>query len=133
MRFASDRGDFVSLERHYEASSTDLLISVAVQWRDFAGRVQVWIVRQAWFDFCEQLTRLESERRGSATVESMSPKELRLSIRSTDRAGHMTVDGHIGYRGVFGETLLLFAPIDFDPTVLPQLVREAHAILDVAG
>ena len=93
----------------------------------------MWILRQVWIDFCEQLTRLEAERRGSATVESMSPKELRLTIRSTDSAGHMAVDGQIGYRGVFGETLLLFAPIDFDPSVLPQLVREACGMFEMKG
>jgi hypothetical protein len=135
MRIASDQGNYVSVERVAEAPSPDLsvLVSVAVRWRDFAGRVQVWILREEWANFCQQLTRLEQERRGSATVESISPRELRLTIRSTDLAGHMAVDGEVGYRGVFGETLLSFAPIDFDPTLLPQLAREADEMLEGAG
>lgn len=123
----------MSVERNHDQSSTDLLITVSVRSGDFAGCVQVWILREAWLDFCDQLTRLEAERRGTATVDNMSPRFLRLTIRSTDRAGHMAVDGHVGYRGLFGETLLLFAPIDFEPTLLPQLVRHAREMPDGAA
>ena len=63
-----------------------------------------------------------------AVVESISPQEFRLTVRSTDSAGHMAIDGFLGYRGVHGETLLTFSPMSFDPSTLPSLVAEAQAI-----
>jgi hypothetical protein len=53
---------------------------------------------------------------------------LRLIVRSIDRAGHMGVEGELGYRGVRGETQLSFSTMAFDPSLLPQLLSEARGI-----
>ena len=131
MRVVSDSGDFLSIERRDDdGPSGDILVVVEVRCRGFTARIDTWVVREAWAAFCEQLDKLEESRQGSATVESISPKELRLTIRSTDRAGHMGIEGFVGYRGTFGETLLLFSVLPVDPSSLPQLARDAR---DIAG
>jgi hypothetical protein len=52
-----------------------------------------WVELRALVAFSEQLRVLEERRQGSASLESMSPGELQLQIRSTDRAGHMAAIG----------------------------------------
>jgi hypothetical protein len=127
MHLSSESGDYLSINRA-EPSGDDILVVVDVRTRGFTGRIDTWVLRPAWLQFCEQLTLLESRRQGEAIVESISPQELRVSVRSTDRAGHMAVDGFIGYRGTLGEVLLSFSPIAFDPSILPSLLREAREI-----
>jgi hypothetical protein len=124
---ASDSSDYVSIERA-EPSGDDILVVVDLRTRGFTGRIDTWILRAAWLAFCEQLSLLESRRHGEATVESASPKELQLTIRSFDRAGHMAIEGVVGYRGTHGEVLLSFSPMAFDPSILPVLLREAREI-----
>jgi hypothetical protein len=125
----ADPGDYLSIDR-VEPRDGDLLIVVELRCRGFTGRIDTWILREAWLAFCEQLERLEEVRRGEASVESMSPRELRLAVRATDAAGHMAVEGVLGYRGVHGEMLLSFSAMPFDPSILPRLVHEAR---EVAG
>jgi hypothetical protein len=127
MRISCDLNDYISIERA-EPSDDDVLVVVEVRCRGFVGRIDTWILRDVWIDFCRQLSTLEERRQGEATIESISPKELRVTFRSTDRAGHMAVDGHVGYRGARGEALLSFSPMPFEPSMLPSLVREARAI-----
>jgi hypothetical protein len=55
-----------------------------------------WVALPALIRFAEQLRVLEERRQGSATLESMSPNELRLEIRITDKAGHVAVAGQVG-------------------------------------
>ena len=40
----------------------------------------------------------------------------------------MAIEGLLGYRGKYGETLLFFSPMPFDPSSLPALLGEARAI-----
>jgi hypothetical protein len=127
MRVSSESGDYLSIDRA-DPSGADILVVVDVRTRGFTGRIDTWILRRAWLHFCDELSLLEGRREGAATVESISPKELRLIFRATDRAGHMAVEGFIGYRGTLGEVLLSFSPIPFDPTTLPTIFREAREI-----
>jgi hypothetical protein len=135
MRFTSLEGNFVLLRRHSENVSGTFLLAVEVRWRglqtQFNAQVETWILQEEWLQFSEQLHRLEESRKGSAIIKSISPKELSLSIHSIDLAGHVAIEGFVGYRGVFGETSLSFAPIEFDPSLLPDLVRQAEQILRV--
>jgi len=130
MRFTSNTGDYISMERAGVSLREDILLVIDLRTRGFTGRIDTWISRDAWVTFCEQLTLLESRRQGEAEVESISPDELRLTIRSIDRAGHLAIGGVLGYRGTHGEVLLSFSPIAFDPSALPDLLREAR---EVAG
>jgi hypothetical protein len=131
MRIESESGDFVAIEGASDpAQMGDLRVAVEVRSRGFSGRIDAWIDRPAWLRFCAELGRLEQRRQGEATVESMSPRELRLAFRSLDGAGHMGVEGAAGYRGVRGETLLSFSLMPFDPSLLPALVRQARELAE---
>jgi hypothetical protein len=127
LRIASESGDYISIDR-IDPSEADIRIAVEVRSRGFTGRIDTWILRQAWIDFCDQLSVLEELRQGEATVESVSPKELGLTVRAIDRAGHMAIEGSMGYRGIKGETLLAFSPMPFDPSTLPALLRYARTL-----
>jgi len=130
MRVDSDSGDFVSVVRAGKAvpSDNDILVAVEVRCRGFAGRIDTCIVRAAWSRFCDQLSRLENGRKGVATVESMNPKELRLSVLATRRAGQMAIEGFLGNSGDQEETLLSFSSIFFDALLLPDFLRAAWEI-----
>jgi len=117
MRMSCESDGFLLIERR-EVSNDDVPIGVTVRCRGFTGRIETWILRTAWVEFCERLRLLEERRQGEASVESMSPKEFQLTVRSTDQTGHMAIEGLLGYRGVHGETLLSFSPMAFDPSSL---------------
>jgi hypothetical protein len=106
----------------------DVLVFVRVRLREFSGAVDAWILRDVWTEFLNQLRRLERDRAGEATLQSMSPDELRLRVFALDRAGHMGVDGELtSYHSAAhrpGSTTLKFGAIEIDPTALPALVRE---------
>src|SRR5688572_15366390 len=102
----------------------DLLLLVSVQSGEFSGRVDTWVDQASWSDFLRQLQELEQRRQGSATLESISPGELCLTVKSTDRTGHMAIHGLIGVRGATRELRLEFSPIPFEPSELAELLRE---------
>jgi len=106
----------------------DLLLVVSVQCAGFTGKIDTWVDHASWSDFLRQLGDLERHRQGRATVESISPGELRLSLRVTDLAGHMAIDGFVGVRESSQEIRLEFSPIQFDPTALPEILRQVSAL-----
>jgi hypothetical protein len=83
----------------------------------------------------KQLRELDASRRGEATLQSISPGELRLRISSLDRAGHLGIEGEMlryfyGSRAQRLEVLSVkFGCIEFDPGLLPRLV----AVLEFAS
>ncbi len=94
----------------------------------FSAETWCWIALRVLASFAEQLQLLEERRQGSAVLESMSPGELQLEIRVTDRAGHVGAFGQVGHHchGGTGQALwsvIAFA-IPFCPTELPDLVQE---------
>ena len=122
-----DSGDFLSIQR-VDSSGGDILVVVEARCLGFTGRIDTWILKEAWRGFCDELGVLEGRRQGQAVVESISPREFRLTVGSIDSAGHMAIEGLLGYRGADGETLLTFSPRSFDPSSLPTLVARARAI-----
>jgi len=94
--------------------------------------VSCWVESRALAAFADQLRALEERRQGSAVLESMSPGELRVEVRSTGRAGHVAAVGQVGWwLGVgAGEpywSAVAFR-VPFCPTELPALVREFSAL-----
>ena len=102
----------------------DVLLTVRVRYGDFAGATEAWILREAWDTFIVALRALDERRQGEAPLQSISPGELRLRAFAVDRAGHMAVEGEIGTLHYMREASLRFGRIEFDPSLLPLLVRE---------
>jgi hypothetical protein len=98
----------------------------------FTADAQCWVELQALAAFAEQLRVLEERRQGTASLESMSPGELRLQICNTDRTGHMAAIGQVGRRFVTGSAEPCWSAVAFRvpvcPTELPALVREFVAL-----
>jgi len=106
----------------------DLLLSIAIQVGGYSAADQAWVPADAWHEFLSQLRELEKRRRGEAKLEGASPRDLRLTFRSTDTLGHMALTGHIGWDAPGGFSRRLEFGFPFDPGFLPALVRDFQAL-----
>ena len=104
----------------------NLALAVEAVFLGFSASVQAWIHEEAWAAFLADLSTLERTRQGTASLEAMSPDELSLRFRATDRAGHMAIDGFLGFRGTH-TAKMTFSEIRFDPSELPRIMRELEA------
>jgi hypothetical protein len=127
MKVTSDAGDFLEIEAA-QADSHDLLLLVRARFHGFSAEIDAWVQREAWMGFTQDLVVLEERRQGEARLEGMSPGELSIVVRSTDRAGHMGVEGELGARGFDHDASMRFEVLGFDPSQLPALVYAARAI-----
>jgi hypothetical protein len=107
-----------------QSTGGDVRLSVRVQYGEFAGVTDAWVLLEVWDAFLADLRSFERRRQGEARVRSISPGELTLRFVATDRAGHLAVEGEVGTLTVGREAQLRFGPIAFDPSLLPQLVSE---------
>jgi hypothetical protein len=107
-----------------QSTGGDVRLTVRVQYGDFAGAADAWVLLEVWDAFLADLRSFERRRHGEARVRSLSPGELVLRIFATDRAGHLAVEGEVGTLSIGREALLRFGPIAFDPSLLPQLIAE---------
>jgi hypothetical protein len=104
-------------------SNGDAYLTVRVSSGGFSGHNDLWVLASALRSFCQGLVILERDRRGEAVLESMSPEELRIMVRSLDSFGHMLVEGSTGgqvYREHARPWHSVTFGIEFDPS---QLVR----------
>ena len=112
------------------APGGDVRVTAQVSYGAFAGAVDVWIAQDRWHTFHRALEALDRTRQGQAVLESQSPGELRLCVRSLDRLGHLGVEGELTSRVLPTTTRqpqalrLEFGAIEFDPTLLPVLIAE---------
>ena len=104
----------------------DVRVQVGLTCDGFIGNGSSWIARDVWQRFIRALEHVDDRREGEAVVESMSPDELRLRIRVTDRAGHIAVDGQVRTRSV-RDLRWQFGAIQFDPSLLSPLLAELRA------
>jgi hypothetical protein len=86
---SKDTGDF--------RSTGDTYLTIRISSHGFVGENQVWVLGPILRSFCQSLIALEHNRQGEAILGSISPGELRLSIRSIDHRGHMSIEGITGY------------------------------------
>lgn len=106
------------------SSGGDVRLTVRVRYGDFAGVADAWVLLEVWEAFLDSLRALEKARQGEARVRGISPGELALRVFSTDRAGHLAIEGEVGTLHVGREAFLRFAPIAFDPSLLPRLLSD---------
>jgi len=113
--------------------ATDLLISVQLQRPRFsAANLRVWVAAVARDRFLTEMSALERERRGEAVLQSMSPQDLRCSLKVYDRAGHVEMRGHVGDAIVdrdYAEIARVPFRIEINPSALPALVHDLTATL----
>jgi hypothetical protein len=111
----------VSQESADLPSHGDGYLTIRVSSEGFAGHGDLWVSSRVLRSFCEALVSLERNRSGEALIESMSPNELRLVVRSVGSRGHMAVEGTTG-RQVHRENTRVWHSVtfgfEFDPSQL---------------
>ncbi len=123
MLIRGEDGGEVELLWTADDSRSDIRVVARVYYAGFTGETQVWVARGEWAEFSNQLVELERTRSGEAVLNAMSPGELQLRLFTTDRLGHVAVEGFVGRRGASKECRLTFSHVAFDPTALPGLVH----------
>ncbi len=101
LRFDSQE-DFVEIDLATQETADlpsrgDAYLTIRVSSAGFAGHNDLWVPAAVLRSFCQSLIALERDRHGEAVLESISPNELRIVIRSVDSRGHMLVEGATGY------------------------------------
>lgn len=130
-----DKKSFIALR--LEERGDDRLpsrrLAIESQLGDFSGRYdQVWVEQAQLERFIAETTELERTRRGTATLQAMSPDEFLLHIKVIDAAGHVAVTVQIRRRGYVGQEHQRFGlegGFELEPSTLPALVR---ALSDLA-
>jgi hypothetical protein len=113
-----------------DVGDTRFAVRVRVTSKDtvFTGETWCWVERRVLSAFAQQLRELEERRQGPAALESMSPGELKLEVRSTDRAGHVAAFGQVGHWCYGGADAPHWSAVTFGipfcPSELAALVRE---------
>ncbi len=69
-----------------------LEVSVEAELQDFSGRATAWLDGAALDAFVTSLRELEPDDQGALELQSMSPDEFRLVVRSVDRVGHLAAE-----------------------------------------
>ena len=129
MKLTSDDGDLLEIEAaQSDVDAHDVLLVVRARFRGFSAEIDVWVQREAWMGFTQDLVILEERRQGEARLEGISPGELSLVVRSTSRAGHMGVEAALGAQGHDYDASMRFRVLAFDPSQLPAFVYGARAI-----
>ena len=137
MRIGSDIEylEIIEIERLPEGTpcAGDVKVSVLVQFKEFSGKYsEVWLELPVINYFLDELTRLEDSRRGSASIESMSPDEFYLEIRSSDSPGHMEVEVSLQrfqYSGPKYWPIKLSGGFQVEPETINQLIKGFGAFI----
>lgn len=111
----------------------DVRVLVQVVLGEFSGKYEsVWLEEPALREFISCLQRVEDQRSGSATLESCSPDEFILTLRSRDTLGHFVADVYLcryRYDGGGSWPTRVSGGFEIDATTLPAVLndfRELH-------
>ena len=140
MRIQSENGlHFIELLKQEDSLPFYPSICVQIEGRayGFSAIVSgVWLSADDMRVFLTELVRLEQLREGSASLESMSPGEVVLSLQKADRAGHMIARLAL-FRTISGMvpqpvTQRLSIAFEIDVSLLPQVVRRFRQLIPTA-
>jgi hypothetical protein len=127
--------EIIELERASKGvpNEGDVRVLIQVVLGEFSGKYDsVWLEEPALREFIACLERVENERSGSVTLESCSPEEFILTLRSRDALGHFSVDVALCCYRYFGSSswpTRVSGGFEIDPTKLPAILsdfRELH-------
>ena len=133
MELKGDKGQSLVIERSGfgepgTLADRDLLLNVTVKIRGYSAADHAWVVANDWCEFLSELRALERLRKGHATLHGASPRNLELTIKATDHAGHMAVSGFLGRDTPDGFAQKLEFGFAFDAGMLPTVVRELEGL-----
>lgn len=133
MTLRGDVGQVLTIERSTlgepgTPADDDLLLNVTVSVRGYSAADQAWVVAGDWREFMNGMRTLEDVRNGHATLRGADPHDLELTFKTTDRAGHMAVEGFVGWKSPDGFYLKCEFGFAFDAGLLGNVVRELAAM-----
>lgn len=101
LRFSNGE-DFVELHLQVDEDSSlpghaDAYVTMRVASAGFTGHNDFWIHADALRNFAANLVGLDGSLSGQAHLESISPNELNLMVRSVSSRGHLAIAGSLGY------------------------------------
>lgn len=104
----------------------DAYVTVEVCSNGFRGHNDLWVLSASLRVFCRALVALEASRQGVAELESVSPDELHIKVRSITSRGHIAVSGKTGYSvqhegGGFWHAVEF--GFEFDPSQLASAIK----------
>ena len=130
MRLGNPVSSFVELEAARERYSggragTEVWVTVKVVAGTFGSATGGgFVTRPDWQRFLEHLAGLEASRKGEASLGSADSREFALRIYASGASGHMAVEGTLRSPEATERAEFRFAGIQFEPSVLPTLLRE---------
>jgi hypothetical protein len=104
-------------------SESDILLNVRVQVKGYSAADESWVIAEDWDRFLIELRVLDQRRQGRAVVVGASSEYFRLEFYSTDLAGHMAVQSHVGWHTLDNHFLQLRFGFSFEPDRLPGVVK----------
>lgn len=109
-------------------------VAVTVQDGDFRGyNKDVWFELDLLKDFINNLEALEKTRKGSVSLNSMSPDELEIKIETYDLSGHMFLNYKISqythYRSRIN-IISLTGGFELDATFFVNIISEFTDLAD---
>lgn len=124
-------GNYVRLDAYVEDDSTlpsfgDLLVTLNVSSNGFSGENEVWVQREEAESFYKAMFSLEQSLNGHATLASMSPAALELTVLSVSRRGNIAVRGVADQRIRTENAEFLHSiafGFEFDPAQLTTAIR----------
>lgn len=104
----------------------DAAVSITLQSHGFSGYSDFWVFGQALGSFCTSLISLANTLNGEASLESISPNELKLGIRSLSQEGNIVIAGTTG-RMIYEENSKIWHSVsfgfEFEPSQLIEAVK----------
>lgn len=103
-----------------------LEVRVEAKAQGFSGAAAVWLDGFALKEFAAALRGFEKSRQGRLELQSMSPDELGLALRSMDHAGHLLVEFALSRTALVGDrpesvALRVSGAFELDPGTLGEL------------
>lgn len=133
MRLRGDADQLLVIERSTfgELGLTDeedVLLNVTVEVGGYRAADQVWIPSTDWRAYLSELREIERLRRGQASLAGAGSPYLKITIKSTDHAGHMCVLGFIRWDSPDGFCQRLEFGFKFDAGMLSTVLREFQSV-----
>jgi hypothetical protein len=105
----------------------DAYVTVKAQSEGFNGHNDLWVLGTALAAFCHSLVQLNRSLKGEAALESISPRELELKVRSVTSRGNLAVEGSTGYhiQGRNGQSYwhAVSFGLEFEPSQLSAAIE----------
>lgn len=138
MRIGSDT-HYVSLTELERAAKGlpnegDIRVLVEVKFGEFYGKYDaVWLLAPKLREFITELEKLERERNGRVELESCSPDEFALTIRTRDTQGHFVAEVTLRryqHSGPLYWPTSISGGFELDPEMLPSVLHDFKNFLD---